>query len=246
MATVKAPARWSHRLLLVAVPLAQQIGSVDLTRPQTQTVPAGNVEKTPLPNGCEKLSGGGIADGWVEPDNHRPHELLVEVIEVETTQLQANDEIEAVVQLKNADSHPIQVPWSTDPRAMDEGQDSSNIRWEAGTFELTLRNSEDIQMRLKSLTRSLYGSKFFAGSLLTLQPGQSITATVKFKLEDEYFGKPGEPNEGDWQLSAEWHQMGRSWRLNKCDAWNSYFQYTHFYAQKNPPVAIHINNRGAP
>ncbi len=237
---MKAVASAALALLLVSTPIAQQVGSVDLTRP-----PAGTREKRDLPNGCEKLSGGGIADGWVEPEDHRPRDLVVEVINVSDWKPAVGRELQAEVRLRNIDARSIQIPWSTDPNVIEDGQDPANLQWDVGTFEFTLRDPQDNQIALKSLTGWLYGSKFSAGSQLTVHAGESIVALVKFKLEDKYPIEPGRPNEGEWQLLAEWHQVGRSWYVKNCEPWNAYFQYEHYYEQRNPAVAIQVTRAGS-
>jgi hypothetical protein len=51
--------------MLAVLREAQQIGSVDLTRSPEASKLSGSQEKSTLPNGCEKISDGIIADGWV-------------------------------------------------------------------------------------------------------------------------------------------------------------------------------------
>lgn len=241
---MKALFRAPLALLLISIPFAQQIGSVDLTGPQKSPKPAEGEETRTLPNGCEKLSGGGIADGWVEPEDHRPRDLVVEVINVKDTKPTLGSELEAEVRLLNTDTRSILIPWNADPGAIVAGQDPWNLQWDVGTFEFTLRDRQDNQVALKSLTGWLYGSKFSAGSQLTIRPGESITALTKFKIEDKYPIEPGRPKVGEWQLLAEWQQIGRSWHVENCEGWNAYFQYANFYRQQNPAITIQVT-RGA-
>ena len=218
----------------------RQIGSVDLTRPPETSNVARSREKTALPKGCGKLSDGGIADGWVKPEDNLPRGIVVKVISVSNLKSALSSELRADVQLQNSDKRPIRIPWSTDSSLIENGQDPEHLEWEVGTFEFTLRDSEDNQIALKSLTGWLYGSKFTSGSELTIQPRESIIALVKFKLEDKYAIPPERLKEGEWQLLAEWHQVGRSWDVKNCAAWNSYFQYDDFYRQHNVPVTIQV------
>jgi hypothetical protein len=218
----------------------RQIGSVDLSHPPETSKATSDQEKTALPKGCEKLSGGGIADGWVKPEDHLPRDILVEVIKVSDTESAVGSELEAEVQLQNADKQPIQIPWSTDSSLIENGQDPEHLQWEVGTFEFALRDSEDHQIALKSLTGWMYGSKFTSGSELTIRPGESITALVKFKLEDKYPIEPGRPKEGKWQLLATWHQVGRSWSVKNCEVWNGYSMYDDFYRQHSVPLTIQV------
>ena len=220
--------------------VAQRVGSVDLTHPQEAPKPAEVHERRALPNGCEELLGGGIADGWVEPEDHQPREIVVKVINVSDLKPVLGSELQADVELQNQDKRPIQIPWSTDSALIDQGQDPRSLHWDVGTFEFKLSVPQDIQVRLRSLTGWLYGSEFSAGSRLTIQPGETIMALVKFKLEDEYAIQPERLKEGEWQLSAEWHQVRRSWHLKGCEPWNGYFQFDKFYRQRNLPMTIQV------
>jgi hypothetical protein len=95
----------------------------------------------------------------------------------------------------------------------------------------------------KSALRTEFGSQktFSPGSLLTIQPGQNITAIVKFKLEELYPMEPLVLKAGDWKLSATWDRMGRTWHTKSCEIWNGFFHYETFYKQKNPSVAVQIS-----
>jgi hypothetical protein len=197
--------------ILAVSPEAQQIGSVDLTRPSDVQKRSESHEKTTLLNGCEKLADGIIADGWVKPENERPRDIVVKVVRASDMKPALGSELEAEVELQNNDERPIQIPWSIDFSLIENGQDPEHLEWEGGTFEFMLRAPEGTQIRLESLTNWLYGSRFSAGSLLTIPPGDSITAKVKFRIEDKYAIPPERLKEGEWQLLAEWHQVGRSW-----------------------------------
>jgi hypothetical protein len=60
------------------------------------------------------------------------------------------------------------------------------------------------------------------------------------KLEDEYAIPPERLKEGEWELSAEWFQVGRSWSVKNCKASNAYYHYDHFYRQQNVPAKIQV------
>jgi hypothetical protein len=172
--------------MLVFASTGQQIGSVDLTVPLKALKPAENQEQKAPPNGCDKLSDGIIADGWAEPPDRRPLDLVVEVTKVNDANPVIGSELQAEVRMRNGDTRTIEIPWSTDHSIVEAGQNPESLQWNAGTFEFMLRIPHVTQVRLKSLTGWLYSSKFSAGSQLTIQPGESITALVKLKLEDEY------------------------------------------------------------
>jgi hypothetical protein len=164
----------------------------------------------------------------------------VEITKVNGENPSIGGELQAEVRMRNSDTRAIQIPWSTDYSIIEAGQDPESLQWNAGTFEFMLRIPHVTQVRLKSLTGWLYGSKFYAGSQLTIQPGESITALVKLKLEDEYAIPPERLKEGEWQLSAEWFQVGRSWGVKNCKAANGYFHYDKFYRQQNVPMTIQV------
>lgn len=188
----------------------------------------------------KKFPLGGTADGVVQPEDHQMRHIVVQVLSAKDLKPILGSEVEAVVQLRNSDTKTIQIPWSTDSDVVKDGQKQDDVQWEGATFEFTLGDHEGSQVALKSLTQWLHGSKFAPGSLLTLQPGQSIRALVKFKLEELYPTEPLRLKEGEWQLSVEWHQVGRTWHVKNCAAWNGYFYYDQFYEQQNPPFAIQV------
>lgn len=146
----------------------QQINTVDLSTPPVRSEES---EKRPLPGGCKELSGGIIEDGWVKPDEHRPRHTAVQLIETNDLYPAIGSELKAVVQLRNDDTQPILIPWSTDPNILDFGQQPDDMQWEGGTFEFTLSDQDGNRVDVKSLTGWLNGSKFSPGSQLTLKPG---------------------------------------------------------------------------
>jgi hypothetical protein len=148
--------------------------------------------------------------------------------------------VEAQVRLQNSGKHPIRIPWSIDPTVIDNPRDPEHLEWETATFQFSLSNEDEDEVTLRSLTGWLYGSKVKEGSELTLQPRDSVTARVRLKLEDVAPIEPGPLKAGNWQISVEWMQIGRSWQVRDCRAWRRNFLYAEFYRQRNPPVAIRI------
>lgn len=233
---------WPKLLTLVGLALLQQIGSVDLTRP----VPPSVSHNRPVPAACKDLKSGGIADGWPQPEDHKARRIQVAVLSVKDEKPALDSEVETTVQLRNTDTHPIQIPWSADPSVIEEGQNEDYLEWEGGTFLFFLSDQARHRVMLKSSTEWLNGSKFVSGSLLTIQPGQSIAALVKFKVEELFPIEPLRLKEGNWQLSVEWRQVGRTWRIKDCAAWNGYFHYDHFYEQQSPPFSIQVTAKAPP
>ncbi len=235
----------SMTFLLIGLPLMRQGDSVDLTQPPEPSKPTASQEKTPLPYGCKELLPGVIGDGWVEPEDNLPHDIVVEVVSVSNMKPALGSELGAEVQLRNTDMRPLQIPWSRDPRIIEHGQSPDALLWEVGTFEFTLKDQQGHHVLLKSLTESLYGTKFYAGSELSIKPGESITASVKFKLDDEFPIPPLRLKEGEWQLSAEWRQVRRTSGVGakSCTVGVGYFQYDKFYRQRSPSLSIRVTRR---
>lgn len=226
--------------LLAFSPESHRVGFVDLTREREASKRSESQEKSKLPNGCEKLSDGIIADGWVKPQDGRRRDIVVKVVRTGNMRPVLGSELQAEVELQNNDERPIQIPWSPDFGPIEGDQGPEHLEWEGGTFEFMLVAPRGAQIRLKSLTNWLYGSNFTAGSLLTIRAGESITALVRLKIEDKYAIPPEQLKEGEWQLLAEWHQVGRSWDVKDCKASNAYFQYSDFYRQQNLSLKIQV------
>lgn len=216
---------------------AQQIASVDLTKPPESAKDA-EVQKTnELPNGCQKLLPGIIADGIALPQQGHPQsEIAVEIIRVNDPTPTSGSESHAEVRLRNSGQEPIHIPWSLDTSTIQNGQDPNHVHWEVGDFVVRLNGA---MLANRTLTKRLYGSEFSKGSQLTIQPGGWITATIKFKLENMFF--PDRPLKvGESQLSVEWEQSARSWDVSDCKLTNGYWKYS--YKQMNPTVTIRLKN----
>jgi hypothetical protein len=227
-------------ILAVYTVAGQDPRSVDLAHlPPISSSPETFQKKSP-PTGCAKISDGGSADGIIQAEDGQPRDILVEIVKLKNSEATAGSELEAQVRLQNSSKHPIRIPWSTDPAIIDNPHDQEHLEWETATFQFSLTNEDEDEVALKSLTGWLYGSKRKEGSELTLQPRDSITAAVRIKLEERAPIEPGPLKAGNWQLAAEWLQIGRSWQVRDCRSWNRSFLYQEFYRQKNSPVAIHI------
>lgn len=231
--------------VLLASVQGQQVGSLDLTQPLQPAESAEKQEKSNLPEGCKTLSGGGIADGWVEPEDHQVREIEVSMVSVSDMKPTEGSELQAEVHLRNIGKQSIEIPWSTNPGIIKDGQDPNHLNWHGATFRVLLRRHSGNGVLLESSTQWVYGSKFSAGSLLTIQPGDWISATVKFKLVAMYLYHPGEFGEGESQFLVEWHQVGRAWNVRDCGGWNGYFQYDHFYKQTKLPLTVQINGKNS-
>jgi hypothetical protein len=234
-----------HRLVpFLIVALCASAGQdprfVDLTRSPLSSDPPELLRKKVPSTECTDITDGGTADGIIQAEDGEPRDILVEIVKVKNSEAIAGSTLDAQVRLQNASKHPIRIPWSTDPAVIDNPHDPEHLEWETATFRFSLTNEDDDEVALTSLTGWLYGTKLNEATEITLQPRDSVTATVRIKLEDRAPIEPGPIKPGDWQLSAEWLQIGKSWQVRNCRAWNRNFIYQEFYHQKNPPVTIHV------
>lgn len=69
-------------LLLARPAFAQLVASADFTLPPGPATAAQGQENVARPNGCQKLLPGVIADGFVVPDDHKPREILLEIVKL--------------------------------------------------------------------------------------------------------------------------------------------------------------------
>jgi hypothetical protein len=229
---------------LLGAARAQQIGSVDLSRAAPSSTYSEALAKT---NGCSRFTPGMIADGIVGL-GQQPREITVKLVSVSDEKPTEGSVLQGEIELRNTGTEPIEIPWSTDPGVITSGQDPNRLEWEVATFEVLFSSDQDSDSGgfLKSLTANLYGSKFTAGSRLTVQPGQWVTATVRFKLEAMYLHVPGEFKDGPLRLSAKWEQTARKWSVKDCVVSNFYAQYDTFYNQQKSSLLIDVKGAGSP
>lgn len=240
-AVMKAAFYVSLSLLFVSGARGQQIGSVDLTHPPKSDSISQNQTEPALPGGCEKILPGIIADGFVRSEDHHPREITLELIRVSADKAPVGSELGADVRLLNSGKQSIQIPWSIDPKTVTDGQGPSHREWEGGSFEVLLRGQLDNDVLLESPTYPLYGSKFSPGSLLTLRPGESVVAAIKFKVLSKYPVRRGPWKEGKMELLVEWRQTSINQDLVDCKMRKGFYQYQ--YEQKNLTTPIQVIGR---
>jgi hypothetical protein len=233
---MNSAAQFAVCFCILATPAqGQQIASVDLTH---RNIPAKFAGTQALPKGCEKLLPGNIGDGFVAPPNHEAREIVVEMVKLSNENPVIGSEVQGEVQLRNSGKYPIKIPWSTDPSIIEKGQNPNLLRREEGSFSIELKRGYEL---LVSLSQSLFGSRFSPGSELTIQPGEWVTAVVKFKLAPHY-GLPGQSvRKGKRDLFVEWEQAGRSKSVRNCAVTTGWFHYRDYYRQQNPTVTINVN-----
>jgi hypothetical protein len=226
-------------LCMVVTPVhAQQVGSVDLSRRNESPESTRKQENTALPKGCEKLLPGMIGDGAALPPNHEPREIVVEMVKLSNENPVTGSEVQGNVQLRNSGQYAITIPWSTDPNIIEKGQNSNRLQWEEGHFDIELKRSYEL---LVNLSQSLYGSRFSAGSELTIQPGEWVTAFIKFKLTSNYATSGKSVRKGKRDLYVEWEQSRNSKGIRNCAVTTGWFHYRNYYRQQNPTITINVN-----
>lgn len=228
---------------LLAVPVhAQQIDSKDLLRQSAvPNAPPQVPEKAENPKGCEKQAVG-FADGVTLTKDNVPRKMKVELVKINETKLIEGSEIMATAKLQNVGAQSIEIPWSTDFRTTQDGQDPDNRSWEVGLFQISLRNKANQYNELMGMSQPLYSSKFVKGSTLTINPGEWITAQISFKVavHDPPYEKL---EEGSADLALEWFQSVRSLVVKDCGVMLGYFPYDGFYERKNRVVVRRVEIR---
>jgi len=224
-------------LLLPALAGAQQIATKDLRQPsRSSSQSTQGLEKPQNPTGCEKV-GVGFADGVSEPET--PRQIKLALVKISSPKLILGAEITATVKLQNAGSSPIRIPWNTDfdPTLKDQNPESRS--WEFGEFRFAIRNEANRYVDLLNTSLPLYGSEFVPGSLLTITPGQWITAQVSFRiaLAPDALGMI---DEGPAELTVEWFQTGRTRVVEGCGVTQGFYPHDGFYKDANRVVVRRV------
>jgi len=227
-------------VLLVASLHAQQIGHADLSGQLTSDKKKDDVSELHRSKECPHSEAGALVDGIVESDV--PRHILLAITRVSTTHPELGGEIDAEVMLKNIGPAQVTIPWASNPDHLNASEDDNYKEWETGEFVLSLRAS-DTRVRLKSISRNLFSSRFSNGSTLTLREGEWITATLRVRLEAESPEVDGaiEPGKGD--LIAEWRQIQRTYKRVGCQINAGYFRYKKVYQQKQEAIALVTTKR---
>jgi hypothetical protein len=229
-------------MLLAAVSSqAQQIASVDLAHPPVALADPHLIQQgDEFPGSCGK-PGVGFADGVVVNDDHEPRKIEVEFITVSDTKFVIGRNVEGTIKLKNVGTKPIQIPWSTDFRTTQNGQDPNFRSWEIGMFRIELKSAKNSDAELKNTSQVLFSSKLVSGSTLTVRPGEWITAQISFKVEPQE-GSYEHVTQGQFELSAAWSQTARTRGIEDCGLTPGYFSYGGFYLQSNPRIPVTVED----
>jgi hypothetical protein len=220
---------------------AQQIASVDLAHPPVALAdPHPMQQKDEFPESCGK-PGVGFADGVAVTDDHEPRKIDVEFSSVSDTRLVIGRNVEGTIKLKNVGTRPIEIPWSTDFRTTQNGQDPNFRSWEIGMFRLQLKSAKNGDAELKNTSQVLFSAKLVSGSTLTVRPGEWITAQISFKVEPQE-GSYEHLTQGQFELSAEWYQTARARRIKDCGLMLGYYSYGGYYQQSSRRIPVTVED----
>jgi hypothetical protein len=232
-------------LLTASAAFPQQVGLIDLTRPIGVLGGAEQSGKQ-LPPGCTEEKRGIMADGIVKLDDNQPRRISLQIIQLRNETLEVGGDGRAEVQLQNTGEKPISIPLSTDWSAIQKASNPDHLEWEQGSFQVVLRDKQNHTIALTSTDWSLYGSQLVSGSLVTIKPGEWITAFVNFKVDNRYHtSSVAEFPVGEAELFLEWAQTRRIWDRENC-VWNtSSFDYMGYYKQERPTATVQVNGSGS-
>jgi hypothetical protein len=228
-------------LLTERAAFAQQVGVVDLTRPDAVQAAAPQ-NRNQLSPGCTQETTGIMANGYINVDDNQPRKISLEIVKLSSDTFEVGGDGRAEVRLKNLGEKPIHIPWSTDSGVIQQAPNPDHLEWEQGSLEVVLRDKQNHTIALKSAQWSLYGSQFVSGSQLTIKPGEWITAFLKFNVEGLYHTtSPAEFPVGEAKLFLKWGQALRTWNRKNCVWRRAWFDYEGYYKQEHPTAAVQIN-----
>jgi hypothetical protein len=228
-------------VLLCVVPCgAQQIASIDLSLPADSKALDDHYKNLAQANGCKELPFGRVSDGIVMHPDSQPQKIELEILKLSDTKPRVGQELTAEVRLTNKSDRAFLIPWSTNIRVTTNVDDPKTEAWDMGSFQAVLKKGRSREIRLNSLSPPVYGAKYSRGSMLSIQPGEWITARIKFELLVAKDAEWDQLREGKSQLSVEWQQTGRTRAIHDCTMWSGFFPYRDYYSQQKLPVEIDV------
>jgi hypothetical protein len=232
-------------LLAASAAFPQQVGVVDLTRP-IGVLAVAEQSDNQLASGCTQGKRGVMAHGAMKLDDNQPRRISLQIIKLSSDTLEVGGDGRAEIRLKNTSEKPISIPWSTDWSAIRKASNPDHLEWEEVSFQVVLRDKRNHTIALTSADWSLYGSQFISGSLVTIKPGEWITAFMNFKIENRYHTSSlAEFPVGEAELFLDWTQAHRIWNRENC-VWNTWsFDYMRYYKQERPMETVQINRPNA-
>jgi hypothetical protein len=217
----------------------QQVSEIDLVAHDVPNQVASANSDTAL-TGCESPFYN-HSDGAIVKAEGRP-KLSLELALAKQT-IHRGETVDGQVLLRNVGSEAVVIPWSVDPEIRKHPPDVAQHEYELGWFELELiaKNKQVVPLESESQIFSLGSSESDPESKLRLEPGQWVTAKIRFaivekrKLSVLLPIKPGQA-----EISAQWRQARYTWHRNGCTVETGYFSYD--YQENARPVSIEILN----
>jgi hypothetical protein len=237
------PSGMKGRLLLLSWVMlsvflhGQQVAEIDLVAHRmSKQVPSATSDTAVA--GCEspfyKHS-----DGAVLTPESRP-KLRLEVSLAKQT-VHRGETVDAQVLMRNVGDEVVVIPWSVDPEISQHPPNAVQQEYELGWFELELiaKNERGVPLESESQTFFLGSSESNPRSTLRLEPGQWLTAKIRFALDEKRILSvllPIKP--GKAEVSAQWRQARYTWHRDGCTVETGYFSYD--YQEDARPVSIEI------
>ena len=149
--------------------------------------------------------------------------------------------VNAQILMQNVGLDAIVIPWSLDPEIRKHPSGTVQHEYELGWFELELKGRGKIRIPLESESESAFlnSSESNPQSRLRLEPGQWVTAKIRFVLKEKEKLSVLEPvKSGTNEISVRWRQARYTWRRDGCTIETGYFSYD--YEQDTRPLGIEI------
>jgi hypothetical protein len=215
----------------------QQVAQIDLVAHQIPEQVASANSDTVLA-GCESPSYK-HSDGAILETEGRP-KLTLEVALAKQI-VHQGETVDAQVLMRNIGSEAVVIPWSVDPEIRKHSPDAVQHEYELGWFELELvaKNRRGVPLESESQTFFLGSSESNPQSKLRLEPGQWVTAKIRFAIDEKRHLSvllPIKP--GKAEVSAHWRQARYTWHRDGCTVETGYFSYD--YQEDARPVSIEI------
>jgi hypothetical protein len=223
-------------LLTLSVAHCQQIGNADLIRPKphSQEVQPQNLGL----DGCD-FPHYTNSDGVIV-DTERRSKIKLELTLSKKT-FRPGETVDGQVLMRNVGTDAIVIPWNPNSQLANRPSNVTQHEYEIGWFELELKGKGTLKIPLESESVSmfLYSSESDSRSTLRVEPGQWITAKLKFLLEEKQILSvllPVKP--GKAEIGVQWRQARYTWKRDGCAVQTGYFNYD--YQQDTKAVGIEI------
>jgi hypothetical protein len=214
----------------------QQVAEIDLVAHHISKQ-AASANSDMVLDGCESPFYNHSDGAIVKTEGPRPTLALEMALAKQT--VRRGEIVDGQVQLRNIGSEAVVIPWGLDPEIRKHSPGADQHEYELGWFELQLIAKNKRTVPLESQTLFVGSSESNPGSKLRLEPGQWVTAKIRFAVDEKRnlsLLLPIKP--GKAEVSAQWRQARYTWRRNSCNIETGYFTYD--YQESARPVSIEI------